>query len=692
MLTFAWYLLKVILVSGILFSYYWFALRNRKFHLYNRFYLLAAVVISWVIPVLKINLWEETQPQVINLLTVVANGDRFVEESNGYKWNWNTASLVILVFISAIFLTRLIISIVQMRVLISRNPSSKWNDINFVFTNAEGTPFSFFKYIFWNTEIDLESAEGKQILKHELAHVRERHSADKIFLSIVLTGSWYNPFIWLIRKELNMIHEFIADQKAVTDGDAASFASMILKTAYPVQSRIIANSFFHSPIKRRLIMLTNIRNPRYSYTRRLMILPLLTVVILFFAFRLKEKKINGQYGSSEAASFANSQNEIPAQFPGGMASWKRYLERNLNLNVLKEHNAPVGNYAPVIVFTVNTDGSISNIVAERKAGFGTEEEAIKLIKKGPKWEPAKRDGLFIESKVKQTINFVINGSETLVSIDSIHVITGRDVIENSIFAYPQDTTKKKNMETKVMNVTVRDSTGKSSTISKSVTFTIKDTGKLMKPLVVLDGKEMTWEEFNKRDIKPDRFESINVLKDKSATDKYGDKGKNGVIIITLKSQISDQKNFEVQQKKFEAEKENSEVKQKGFEVQQKKFEVEQKKQEEQTKYSRVFTVVENPPYYPGGMSEFAIYINSNIQYPKEALQGKVQGAVLIQFIVNEEGKLTDFKKLSSKGHGLEEEAIRLLKNSGEWKPGIQNGHKVPVQIQQKVIFELPKKS
>ena len=65
--------------------------------------------------------------------------------------------------------------------------------------------------------------------------------------------------------------------------------------------------------------------------------------------------------------------------------------------------------------------------------------------------------------------------------------------------------------------------------------------------------------------------------------------------------------------------------------------------------------------------------------------------MLIQFLVNEEGKLSNFKKLSSKGHGLEEEAIRLLKNSGDWNPGIQNGHKVVVQVQQQVIFRLPKK-
>ncbi|MDQ6815754.1 MAG: TonB family protein, partial [Bacteroidota bacterium] len=267
--------------------------------------------------------------------------------------------------------------------------------------------------------------------------------------------------------------------------------------------------------------------------------------------------------------------------------------------------------------------------------------------------------------------------------------------------YRSDTTKNKNSKSevagKMAKVTFRNSAGNEVTISKSITIP-KDTGKLKSPLVVLEEKEMTWEEFNKRDIKPEKIESINVLKDKSATEKYGDKGKDGVIIITLKGQNSNQKNFESQQKKFEAEQKNSEVQQKkfgddqkSFEAQQKKFEAEQQNQRQQTKYDKVFTVVENPPYYPSGMSAFAGYIKSNMKYPKEALEKKIEGAVLIQFIVNDEGQLSDFKKLSAKGNGLEDEAIRLLKNSGNWKPGVQNGRKVTVQVQQQVVFQLPEK-
>jgi TonB family protein len=659
MLTFAWYLLKVMLVSGVLSGYYWLALRNKKFHLYNRFYLLASIVLSWIIPLLKINFWEETtsQPQIINLLAVVASGDRFVEETKAYRWSWNAAGLTLFVFISVLFLIRMIRAIIKIRMLIGKNPSTKWSDIKFVFTDAKGTPFSFFKYIFWNTQIDLHSHEGEQILKHELAHVRERHTVDKMFLSIVFIVGWYNPFVWLIHKELNLIHEFIADKKAVRDGDTASFAAMLLKSAYPQYSFPLANSFFYSPVKRRLLMLTTSKKTSFTYLRRIAILPLLMFTCVLFAFSLKKGKINshgnktisgnkitiepaykvgeekandaipddttkrkgktvsfsnitinnrgnnvvtvegskafleteklhevlivldgksileeelekiikpenireitilnaenglkkygekGKHGAVEIRSgvqgeqsdiqvqgghitekYQEEQNEFdkvftkvenppaykgdvafaeyikanlrypsnaiakkkegkaiikfivdqrgnltnfkavsslgsgleeeairliknsspwtpaiqngrkvifeviqeinfslspqavaaddetPAEFPGGADAWKRYLEKNLNANVLAEHHAPSGYYSVVLKFTVHKDGSITDIKAQTKLGYGTEEEAIKVIKKGPKWVPGKKDGRFIDSEVKQTITFLIDQS------------------------------------------------------------------------------------------------------------------------------------------------------------------------------------------------------------------------------------------------------------------------------------------
>jgi N-acetylmuramoyl-L-alanine amidase len=106
-----------------------------------------------------------------------------------------------------------------------------------------------------------------------------------MFINFVLIVFWSNPIFWLVRRELGMIHEFIADKRAVEDGDTEAFACMILATTYPQHNITITNNFFYSPIKRRLMMLTKNKHPRVNYFSRLLVLPLL--VIVFAAFTIK---------------------------------------------------------------------------------------------------------------------------------------------------------------------------------------------------------------------------------------------------------------------------------------------------------------------------------------------------------------------------------------------------------------------
>jgi protein TonB len=102
-----------------------------------------------------------------------------------------------------------------------------------------------------------------------------------------------------------------------------------------------------------------------------------------------------------------AQADQQAEFPGGTKAWKNYLERNLNAHVLATNQAPAGNYSATIAFNVSKNGTVSNLKAETKQGYGTEEESIRIIKNGPKWVPAKQDGKFIDSQVKQTITFMV---------------------------------------------------------------------------------------------------------------------------------------------------------------------------------------------------------------------------------------------------------------------------------------------
>jgi beta-lactamase regulating signal transducer with metallopeptidase domain len=147
------------------------------------------------------------------------------------------------------FLATIVFSLKKIYRIYKHNPKQKVDGITLINTTESGTPFSFFNYIFWNTEIDTTTNTGKQILQHELTHVHEKHSWDKILMQINLVFGWFNPSFWLIKKELEMIHEFIADNKAIANSNVAEFASILLVATFPTQQYKITNPFFFSPIK-----------------------------------------------------------------------------------------------------------------------------------------------------------------------------------------------------------------------------------------------------------------------------------------------------------------------------------------------------------------------------------------------------------------------------------------------------------
>lgn len=297
MLSTAYYFLQVLLCSAIMMGYYWIVLRNKKFHQYNRFYLLSVAILSWIVPLIKIQ-WTSgfsDNERVIRFLTVVADNNTEIEsvvKSKGFHWSMESLLSILYISVGGFLLITMIHALYRIYQLLKKNPYRQFEDIFLIITQAKGTPFSFFRYIFWNDEIDIRSASGKQILQHELTHVRQRHSVDKMLIQLVLVAGWFNPFFWLLKKEMDMIHEFIADKRSVRDGDTAALAKMLLTAVYPQQQFELTHPFFFSPIKRRLQMLTNNKNPRFSYLRRLVALPLLAVLIVLFAFRSKQSRID----------------------------------------------------------------------------------------------------------------------------------------------------------------------------------------------------------------------------------------------------------------------------------------------------------------------------------------------------------------------------------------------------------------
>lgn len=285
------YMLKVLLCSAILYGYYLLVLKDRRFHYYNRFYLLAVASFSWMIPLIKINLQPvqgSLQSTPYQLAEIIAdNNGEFdgMAESVSSSMDWTPIAWMIFGLVSAIVFLGLVRSFIRVYQLVKAYPIQRLNGLNLVMTDASGTPYSFFSYIFWNSAIDLESRVGKQMLAHEWVHSKEKHSADKLFIEMMMVVGWFNPIFWILKRELYLIHEFIADSQSINNQDSSLLAELLLAAAYPQQQNRLTHPFFFSPIKRRITMLKKNALPRFSYFRRILVIPIVSVLFLLFAFR-----------------------------------------------------------------------------------------------------------------------------------------------------------------------------------------------------------------------------------------------------------------------------------------------------------------------------------------------------------------------------------------------------------------------
>jgi beta-lactamase regulating signal transducer with metallopeptidase domain len=499
------YTLKLCLLSGVFIGYYWLALRNKRFHYFNRFYLLASLLLSLIIPILRFDWFANEKPvfmgsgETIDLIV----GSTYPESNNIGIGN---ICILLMIITSALMITLSGYHIYKVYRIKRQSQITPMKGFDLMYTDEESAPFSFLDNLFWKRSISIEDEGGKQIFKHELTHIQQKHTWDRLLTQLCCSIFWINPFYWIIQKELETIHEFIADEAAVGNQDVESFAKMLIQTHYGNHFFETKHSFFYSSIKRRLTMLTTTTNTRFSYLRRVMLLPLLLTSISIFSVRVhaKEKietkidaisnsifhekvdtskppplpplppnlkdiikntkklvlvdgieanknelkhtinpnEINryeiefvpakealkkygskGKYGAIAITHVnhfgknnepVNSDAQIPAKFPGGLTAWVKYLEGNVNRDIPVNKGAPPGNYTVLLSFIVDKNGGVSDVKAENDPGYGTAEEAKRVIIKGPNWIPAKLNGLNVIYRHKQSITFVVSEEKRVV--------------------------------------------------------------------------------------------------------------------------------------------------------------------------------------------------------------------------------------------------------------------------------------
>ena len=231
-------------------------------------------------------------------------------------------------------------------------------DLKLYNTVEPGTPFSFFKSIFWNHQLSFNSKEGQQIFRHELFHVRQHHSSDALFMEIVCIICWFNPFFHLIRKELKAIHEFLADQYAISGNDRYAYAELLVLESMRQKKVSFVHPFFQNNIKRRIAMITQFNKTRYGYWSRVMALPIL--ILLFCVITLKAQQ---KASIENAKEFEKAIQSITVlvdaghggKDPGAYSPDHQYAEKDIALAIAKKIKEKGPAYNVNVIMTRDDD-------------------------------------------------------------------------------------------------------------------------------------------------------------------------------------------------------------------------------------------------------------------------------------------------------------------------------------------------
>ncbi|HEU0228908.1 MAG TPA: TonB-dependent receptor plug domain-containing protein [Arachidicoccus soli] len=629
------YLIKVVVCSGIFFAYYLLALRNKSFHPYNRFYLLVSAGLSFLLPLLHLNMFDvrSNNEKMLAMMRLMYGGNLpdVVVGTTSPTIDWQQVLLYASLMVTTALLVLILIRIIRIYQLKKAFPRQRIEEIDFINTDIETAPFSFMKNMFWRNDIELNDVIGEQIYRHEMAHIEQKHSWDKLFFQILRAIFWMNPFYYFMQKELLLIHEFIADEKAVANRDGEAFAQMLLRTQLGKFNFEPAHPLFYSTIKKRLMMITNSQKPRYSYLRRLMVLPLLGCVTFAFAFRAHKIELKNNENTMESLinTIQQQKDTTPvATFRFTPLNEKASDQSLMHDKKLVQNDSPLR--SPILKLSVD------------------DRQPLYVI-----------DG--VPAKDKNALSLIPANA-----INSINVIKGKAATtiygnrarNGIVFVTTKGENKKQNT---VMFVDSKKegNSNDSFTITADKIVVTNLPHKENTPLVFVDGMKKNFDIINS--IKPTAIASINVLKDEKAIEKYGAEGKNGVIEITTKNGNQNvMMNYNIGPLPKHRE--------------------------------IAFTSVQVRPTFPGGPEAWSKYIEHNLNSQLLALNGAPSGKyiVIVSYLISKDGSTSEIKAISAPNpdYGASGEAVRVIKASGKWNPAIQNGRQVTYRQTQRIVFNV----
>ncbi len=563
------YLLKTSALVAIFYLCYKLFLERDTFFESNRWFLLIGLVSSFIIPFLVIPIYVEQTS--IDLSQYVFSNQ--IPQQNTEK-PFNVLDYLPFVYLTGFvfFSVRFIFQFFSLALVILKNKGERNGSYVYIKTTNNVSPFSFFNWIVFNPD-QFRKHELEQIITHEKAHANQSHSLDILLTHLSCTVLWFNPFIWFYNKDLKQNLEFIADKITANKTECKkSYQYTLLKTSVPTHQMALSNNFYNSLIKKRIVMLHKSKSKKINQLKYTLVIPVLALFLM--SFNTKEIYVNKakkpiivSLSNNDIIEVIITKNftddelenlKLKLKSEGFNAKFKG-IKRNTNgeitaIKIEVSSKSANSNFdidsseaiKPIKISIENNGKNISignsNIKKGKHMVFVSDEDESHEIN-----HTGGEKNVFI-IKTNDSDNNIIKEEIIIKNGDTTRLVKNHkghnikmDSNDDVMFISKDDKDKKIQKIIKIKNNGNEDEMSWTPTDGEKVTINGKKETKVRiistdekAPLMMLDGKEISNEEMN--NIDPNTIDKVEVLKDENASRKYGDKGKNGVVIITTKNE------------------------------------------------------------------------------------------------------------------------------------------------------------
>ncbi len=642
------YLLEVSLCWAVFYLFYIAFLSRTTFFAANRWYLLFSLLAGLVIPEMKLPAEAPAMPSLPTAI-IMAGGTTeggaqtpiaTVTTQSGSEAaafpGWPDMLLVLYGLGVCIALLRFGYGLWQIFRLYRRSPKSRKEGYILVQTNEAHLPFSFFNLLFWSTSAPPTPKDQEVILRHETAHIGGRHSADVLLLEVLGVFFWFHPFVYLYRRALREVHEYLADDAALEITPRKKYGHLLFRQSQSGLQIALVNHLVQSQLKKRILMMTRKPSPRTGLLRYALLAPILVLTLLFFANR----QLIGQ--TTKVELHFNDGRVETHTVEGRAEALNDYIKN------LADYTDHIEQLTEIYVEGLKYGGDGATIRVEGV----TQPVAVHTL-------PEAQDGMEIFKVVEQMPRFP--GCEDI----------GDDMAEKKNCA------DKKMLEFVYRNIDYPEQAQKQGIEGIAVVrFVVNKDGSISNPEIVRSiGGGTDQEVLRVVNAMPrwvpgkQRGETVNVefllpVRFMLDEERQQEKPISNEVIAKGKPQTPPAR-----------------AKVDGEEV----FKV----VEEMPRFpgcdEQTDSASEQKKCADRKMLEF---IYSRIDYPAEARNAGIQGTAIVQFIVDKTGQIRNPQMIRSIGGGTDEAIIELVNQMPQWIPGKQRGRKVNVQFNLPIRFKL----